>query len=164
MSDIRIKYKWKPYSRVGVPAQTVGERLDYLRKKYKRLTPQIIVSDAKPKDSVLHKAFEWNNNKAADLYRVDQARYMMRSIVICTLPTGEKCKPTKMWISIRSEKDKNKREDIHIYDAMSNPKLRRIVLKQALDELQQWKRRYEDYVELAEIFQAIATTHRKIAA
>jgi len=163
MLNIQIKYQWKPYVRVGIPAQTVGERLEYLRQKHRKITPKIIVSDAKPKNSVLHKAFEWNNTRAADLYRLDQAKYILRSIVICTLPNGQKCAPTKMWVNIQNGAHKNKRENVHIYDAMNNPKLRRLVIKQALAELEQWRKRYEDYVELAEIFKMITLVRKRAA-
>lgn len=43
-------------------------------------TPQALVDAARDPESKLHKYFEWDDAKAAEQYRVTQARYYMRSI------------------------------------------------------------------------------------
>lgn len=45
-----------------------------------RLTPEMVLTDAKRKDSPLHAYFEWNNAKAAHQWRLEQARTLIRSV------------------------------------------------------------------------------------
>lgn len=44
-------------------------------------TPQEIVEKAKSETTELHKCFEWNNDIAAEKYRIVQARKIVRSLV-----------------------------------------------------------------------------------
>jgi len=56
-------------------------QFDSLLKKYKKegvLTPSGIIKEAKNPKSPLHSLFEWNNNRAAQLYRLTQARSVIR--------------------------------------------------------------------------------------
>ena len=39
-----------------------------------RLTPELVVRDARDRKSPLHKLFEWDDSKAAHAYRIEQAR------------------------------------------------------------------------------------------
>ena len=46
------------------------------------LTPQAVLDDARDKKSPLHSSFEWNNSEAANKYRLDQARAVIRDFHI----------------------------------------------------------------------------------
>lgn len=45
-----------------------------------RLTPDMVVADARDEDSPLHSLFEWDTEKAAEAYWLDQARQIIRSV------------------------------------------------------------------------------------
>ncbi len=47
-----------------------------------RLTPERVLTDAKRPDSPLHKHFQWDNEKAAEQHRLDQARTLIRTVKI----------------------------------------------------------------------------------
>lgn len=47
-----------------------------------RLTADAVVADAKSADSPLHDQFEWDDSIAADRYRIEQARTLIRSVRI----------------------------------------------------------------------------------
>jgi len=49
------------------------------------VSPAIVVKNARPKSSPIHECFEWNNNEAAELYRIEQAKYLLRSVTITKL-------------------------------------------------------------------------------
>lgn len=53
------------------------------------LTPQEVVKHAKDKNSFLHKYFEWNNNRAAECYRIEQARHLIRMVYVKVESNGE---------------------------------------------------------------------------
>jgi len=50
------------------------------KKRRGKLTPDAVVAAAKNKSSVLHNLFEWNTNKAAHAWRLEQARTLIRSV------------------------------------------------------------------------------------
>lgn len=47
-----------------------------------RLTPDAVVADAKSPESPLHDQFEWDDSAAANQYRLDQARSLIRTMRI----------------------------------------------------------------------------------
>ena len=78
-----MEYSWKPGSRVKLKAQVVGEHLTALREKNDGyLFPADVVVEARRKRSVLHDFFEWDNVTAAEIYRIDRARYLIGSVEV----------------------------------------------------------------------------------
>lgn len=53
------------------------------------IRPSVVVEEARPKRAKLHDEFEWNNEKAAEEYRLSQARRLIRVTQI-VMPTGER--------------------------------------------------------------------------
>lgn len=47
-----------------------------------RLTPSIVLKDARDKKSPLHSWFEWSDSKAAEAYRLQQARYLIKLVKV----------------------------------------------------------------------------------
>ena len=82
-------YEWKSSSRMKADATAVGNELEALGKE---ITPAAVVAAArKNKRGELHKCFDWNDTTAAEKYRLDQARYMLRMIVVREdMPSKEK--------------------------------------------------------------------------
>ena len=63
--------------------QTIGEALaDIAAKKGGHLTPHATVDAARDPRHALHPHFEWNDEVAAEAYRLDQARSIIRMIRI----------------------------------------------------------------------------------
>lgn len=50
------------------------------RKASGNLTPSAVLAEARKKTSVLHRMFEWNDTKAAEKYRLFQARELIASV------------------------------------------------------------------------------------
>lgn len=60
-----------------------GECLVHLARKHKLIIPlDEVVNTARPPTSPLHPVFEWDNKKAADEYRLHQARHLVRCFTI----------------------------------------------------------------------------------
>lgn len=61
----------------------IAARLQLLLERSQgRLTPDVVVDDARDPTSPLHDQFEWKDDEAARLYRIDQARQLIRSVKI----------------------------------------------------------------------------------
>jgi len=85
-------------ARTGAPfsvddAQKIGEELEEIKSK-KLLNPSNIVERAKNPKSILHQYFEWDNNEAAEKWRLQQARnitnHILEVIVIKGNPIEER--------------------------------------------------------------------------
>jgi hypothetical protein len=63
--------------------EAIRERLQMLADQNNgRITPDIVVADAKKKTSPLHDQFEWDAKKAASQYWVYQARQLIKSVKV----------------------------------------------------------------------------------
>lgn len=61
--------------------ELVTEKLAELAKKNGgRLTPNVVLEEAKDRDSVLHNLFEWDDTLAAHQHRIYQARQIITSV------------------------------------------------------------------------------------
>ena len=66
----------------GIPAQVIGEELDRICKQNGgTLEASKVVDEARDKNAPLHPAFEWDDSKAAEEYRVGQARMIIRVVI-----------------------------------------------------------------------------------
>lgn len=146
-------YFWKPNVSIPVKPQIAGERLETIRVRNNgRLTAEDVVEDARPEDSPLHPAFEWNDDVAAEKWRAEQARYLIRSLVVRVDRAEGEPTPIRAFVSVERDEDRSFTSLAH---AMSDEELRQQVLNRAWAELLAWRRRYQEYQELAAIFSAI---------
>jgi len=151
------KYAKKPYVNIKVRAQVAGERLELIRTTNGgRLTPELVVRDAKPTKSPLHLAFEWDDTKAAARYRIVQAGDLIRAIIVVTDEAPDSV-PVRAFVNVEDDE----RHYTSVQYAMSDKELRAQVVNRALLELTQWQQRYKDLKELAEVFSVIKKVNRK---
>lgn len=154
------KYSWLRGAHIRGSAQAVGERLALLSKKHGgKVTPRIVLADARSKHSPLHGCFEWNNNKAAEAYRLRQAGAVIAAVVVVLPERQEDQRPVRAYVHV----DQGERgRFVPIAKAMSSAALRKKVLNEAWAELEEWRRRYEELRELGRVFRAMDTVQRKL--
>ena len=63
-------------------AALCGPVLAKIETDHGKLTPRLVVADASDPRSPLHDQFEWNDTEAAIKYREDQARRLIRNIMV----------------------------------------------------------------------------------
>jgi hypothetical protein len=84
------KYDWKLKSFAkGINPDLAVEELSRIENLYGSLTPENILKAAEPEDSVLHPLFEWSNDRAAELYRLQQARTILNNIEVVVVKDGQ---------------------------------------------------------------------------
>lgn len=131
-------------------ASVVGAHIELLRKQCKgEITPKDIVDDARHGNSPLHSFFEWDEGAAAEAYRLGQARGLIRSVVAIYTSPNKPALRTRAYVHIPEHGAEHYRELGH---AMSQSKTRTMILQRALNEFQQWRKRYQDLKELSELF------------
>lgn len=121
------------------------------------VTPQAVVDYAKVnKNSELHKCFEWDDKKAANSYRLQQAGNIIRMLVVKD-EKEESPAPTVRALVLGSGKQS---EYAPIHVVVSNPDGYERLRRQAWDEMRAFIKKYENIVELKELIDEI----RKIIA
>lgn len=145
-------YQWKVGSKATVDAQAAGEELERIRTwNNGRLEAKNVVEASRDPGAPLHKAFEWDDQSAAASFRVEQAKYLIRSIEVQVSPEPD-AKPVRAFVSVVRDEDRSYTSVSH---ALADRDLRRQVLIGALRELEAWRDRYAELVELANVFAAI---------
>ena len=74
-------YAFKPGSHIRADANKAMEVCEKLRQNG-GLSPQSLLDASRPKESVLHDEFEWDDSVAAEEYRLHQAGHIIRCIVV----------------------------------------------------------------------------------
>jgi hypothetical protein len=147
----RVAYAWGSTS-YKVAAQVVGEELESIEEQAGEVTPRAIVDRASSPNNVLHPFFEWNNDRAADKWRLEQARHLVQSVIVKEIDGAEPKEPVRAFVSISREAG---RSYVGIATAMSDDEKRAAVLQQAKKELEDWRQRYRSLTEFAKLFDAI---------
>tara|TARA_R110002020_G_scaffold33916_4_gene102962 strand:- start:1275 stop:1766 length:492 start_codon:yes stop_codon:yes gene_type:complete len=75
-----MEYAWKEGVRFKADPNETGRVLSNLRNIHGELTAEIVLEEAKKEESVLHNDFQWDDKKAANLYRIDTARRVIRHL------------------------------------------------------------------------------------
>lgn len=114
----------------------------------REITPQNVVNLARNENSKLHNDFEWDNEIAGEKYRLSQAREMIQ--LLAFKPKEEIHEPTRVY-QISTEKTVYKPVEV----ILQNNDEYQNLLKRALLELESFKKRYSNIVELEEVFLAI---------
>ncbi len=143
-----MQFAWKDGSRIKIDPHAVGQELTRIQNDH-GLTPEIVVEAARNPESPLHKGFEWDDSVAAAQYRLDQARYLLRMIVVVE---NKNRTPIRAFVSVQNTDQKRVYRDIA--SVFSNEYLREQALEQALRDLDAFQRKYRDLSELAEVLQA----------
>ena len=142
-----IVTSWKVKGIFKADAQKVSEEIAEIGET---VEPSEIVNKARNENTELHKCFEWNNDIAAEKYRIQQARN-----ILCNLVFEHKDEPTKqepirlMYKTTENEGYKS------INLIMQKPDEYKALLNRAYSELQAFKNKYKMLKELKEIFDLI---------
>ena len=97
-------YKWKLAGLgKGVDVALVVEELTRLQEVNRILTPEVVVRAAEDNNSILHKLFEWDDNKAAYNWRLQQARTILNNIEVTIITDGEPREIAVFEVTTRSE-------------------------------------------------------------
>jgi len=121
-------FEWKQERFGKADAQKVGEELSSLGYR----DAESVVKAARSKKRELHKCFEWDDSKAGQAFRLEQARLVMRMIVSVEEIPGDIAttiiKP-RAFESVYFNDPEGKREKLMAYvptrEALSDPELRK---------------------------------------
>jgi hypothetical protein len=117
-------------------------------------TAEEVVDAARSTASPLHPYFEWNDTVAAVKYRLEQAREIIRAIVIRTDEEEE----MRAFLPVQTQKPGGEDEPLKRYTPVQvireKPDMAAQVLEDALAQLRGWQRRYSVYRSQFPTFEA----------
>lgn len=140
-------------------AQIYADRLVEISKRTGLITPPIVLADAKNPKSPLHSFFEWDDTKAAEKWRLEQAGYLIRHISIEVLKNGKQ-EDVRYFFSVAADNSTTsepKAVYVSLDTILSEPDKRAEVIAYAKRELVNWSERYKQYSELSDIVRFIKT-------
>lgn len=116
------------------------------------IRPVDVLEFARDPETALHACFEWDDDKAAHEFRLEQARKLLR--VYVTVEQG-KSEPVRAYVSLKSDRQKEGGGYRAITDVLSDDALRNQLLSDALDELRAVQSRYKHLQKLAKVWRAV---------
>lgn len=117
--------------------QKIGEALEKIRVAHGgELEPKHVVEEARREGHALHKFFEWDDKKAAEAFRIDQARGIIR---IVRVDDPEEQTRHRAFLSINGPDGTSYRS---LADIRTSRSMQARLLLQAERELEGFERRY----------------------
>ena len=132
-----------------VSAEDAGKELERIRQKYGSLKAEDVVTESKSKDSPLYSIFEWDNKKAADAWRVNQAKALIRNIVVNIEHKEMQCK-VRAFVSV-ADGPQAKASYVPINEASNNEYAKKYLMNCAKHDMECFTAKYRTLTELGEI-------------
>lgn len=159
--SVETKYAAMPGGVVsGKQAEIIGAELERVAKKHGCLKAAAVVTEARPKTSPLNPYFTWDDSEAAELYRQNEARVLIRSVRVVRVDIPYAEQPVvRAFLHVTATESETRFEGpgyLPLARVMSSKEYSQQVLDEAMRELREWKSRYEDYKTVfSAVFEAI---------
>lgn len=122
------------------------------------VNPHAVLERARDPDSALHEHFTWEDGEAAEKWRLEEARRLIRVFVM--VPAKETAAPVRAFVSLTSDRQAGGGYR-SIEAVLSDDELKAQFLADAMAELKAFQVKYARIKELAEVFRAIDKIEKK---
>lgn len=136
-----------------VTADEAVVELERIREKYGTLKPEMVVEESKPEGALLHKCFQWDDTKAADLWRKEQARQLIKNITVTVTNDSVSATVRAIVNVVTSESDK--RSYVPLIKAIHDEASYKDLLAQAKTDMESFIAKYSQLNELNAVKQAM---------
>lgn len=155
MPVMKLTYVSRPGSKVSSKEITrISVALQTVEKQFGCITPAIVVKAAEPKNSPLHRFFEWHNDAAAERYRLWQARQLIARVYVIDKQRPE-IGPVRAFVNLeipplededeQDEDEANQRAYLNIAKLKGQQDFSSQLLGYAYSQLIGWKKRFGNY-------------------
>jgi hypothetical protein len=162
---MKLTYVCRPGSGVSVKEIThISVALSAVEKQFGAITPAIVVKAAELKSSPLHRFFEWNNDVAAERYRLWQARMLIARVYVIDSQRPE-IGPVRAFVNLelppledeeeQDEDQANKRAYLSITKLKGHQDFSSQLLGYAYSQLVGWKKRFGNYKQFLNVSKEI---------
>lgn len=143
------KYTWSDGWKPKADANIVGGVVEQIEAENGSVTKEAFLEKSRPEDSVTHSLFEWNDDKAAELYRLDQSKHIIGALRVVYVSPDNENVSVKAFVNV-SELS-NKASYMSINKALGSELLRKTYLNRIQNELNAFVLRNQHIEELANI-------------
>jgi len=133
-------------------AQRVGPELARIAQRDGEIRKDAVVDAARSPRSRLHNYFEWDLRKAAEKHWLDTAGRLIRAIKIEVI-TGPHRAPKEARAFVKIDKTTGYKPIIEVFQRED---YRTMMLSRALEDLEVWKKRYENFIDFSTLFGGVA--------
>lgn len=147
-------YKWKSGARIKGNAQEAGELFEQLSRTEEGLTARTLLEANKLEEAPLHDDYEWNDEAAADKWRLQQSNHFMNSIVAVRFEESDSEDLPEEVRAFHITTEQHKYDPLSII--LQSPTKYEALLSTALSELRAFQRKYNTLKELQPVFKAIS--------
>lgn len=153
----KLNCKWKRVPKNAPDADIAYGIIEGIKKSKGIITPKLLVVEAKQKSSPLHDCFEWDDSKAAEEYRIVQAREILRYIVVEIEPDDEYEEPCTIRVFVAPSSIENEANEsyVTIMDVCNDDNMEDAYLRQLKSELDAIRNKIKGFQIFAEVVKAI---------
>ena len=137
-----------------VPAEVVGETMEKIEARDGEVTKESFLEESRPEEAPTHVLFEWNDEVAAEKYRLHQSKTIINNLRIEIVTDEAEPKTVKAYINT-AESQHQKARYINFENAICDDRTKGIMYRNALAELAAFKRKYKELKELDALFTEI---------
>lgn len=153
------KFSWKAGTQFPVDAEVAANTIRNLQRTLGKdtITAKELLDESRAVDAPLHSCFEWDDTVAAEKYRLEQSRKLIGSIEITYVKndTPEHLARTRYFFNTVKNAPQKQGAFATIDVVLKNPDYRKQVLSNALIELRNFQRKYNNIQELSGVNKAI---------
>lgn len=131
------------------PAQVAGEIMEQLEHSEQGLSPASLLDASRDENAPLHGEFEWDDQKAAEEYRLTQAGDLIRNVRIIV---EEQDAPTRAFVSTGERSGAY----VSLQSALDNSKWKSNLLESAKRAMNEFAAKYRQLEELAGVIAEMA--------
>ena len=158
-----MKHSYLTARKLKTPAPVVAQELEHIYSRDGGIQPQAVVEAARPETSPLHPEFEWDDSIAAEAYRCDQARNVIRAVILAPeIERNERFQPVRAFVTVYDESTGRVYKPLLAVAADANE--RNQVLSRLRNELLGIQRRYADTLVALGMMAALEDFQERLAS
>jgi hypothetical protein len=139
-------------------AAICGPELTKIEEENGGLTPRMVVVEATNPRSPLHSQFEWDDTVAAINHRDEQARRLIRNIMV-HVTIDDEVQDIRLFLNVSQDKKRSYRNISYV---ANDDDLKNQVVEQAHVELERWRNKWGQYRQLRDLVDSIAGVQEEI--
>lgn len=154
-----VRYEWGPTFKIerGFPtnatsAAVAASELRRIQGAEETLSPSKVVEQAAPAEALLHGAFTWDDTEAGKKWRLEQARELIGGLRVITYAVMDEGRSDPAPVYASYSRDGGKRAYRPLAQSLRDEADRNAILRQAINDLEAFRRRYRSIRELAGVF------------
>lgn len=142
-------YSWGEGFQPKVDANIVGGVCEQIEDKDGAVTKESFLEASRPEDSPTHNLFEWDNDKAAELYRLDTSKRVIGCLRVTYINSESESCNVRAFVNTSNYTEKAQYESVDVI--LKEEDKRTLYLTRIKQELDNYIKRNSHIEELADI-------------